>query len=190
VENGVRSQGLTRFIDKLETASWVGEDSDGFLNRAQVTSWVAMIYMAKKLLRRHTGVFARVYVNFCVECGMCETGVSTSGVSTIKTLFEMRLHICKHTLHRACTCARVCAVFSLALGGEGGWVSSSLYKVLFAWRGRLFLTEVEIKVLSCVFFIFDAGKSVCMCTCRYTHTNTHTARGVLGVGSRPGTRSG
>ena len=83
------------------------------------------------------GVRARVYVHFCVECGMYEPDVlSTSGVSAVKTLFNMKLHICKHALHRACTCARVCAVFLLALGGEGGWVSTSLYRALFAWRGR------------------------------------------------------
>jgi len=29
-------------------------------------------------------------------------------------------NLCKHTFRRACTCARVCAVCSLALGDEGG----------------------------------------------------------------------
>jgi len=31
-------------------------------------------------------------------------------------------YVVKHTLRRACTCARVCAVCSFALGEEGGGV--------------------------------------------------------------------
>jgi hypothetical protein len=37
-------------------------------------------------------------------------------------LFDISLYICKHTLRRACTCARVCAVCSFALRDKGGGV--------------------------------------------------------------------
>ena len=46
-------------------------------------------------------------------------------------------------------------------------------RALVAWRGGLFMTEGEIRVLSVS--IFNAGGSVCECRCVYTHTHTHTA---------------
>jgi len=81
-----------------------------------------MVYMAKDLLHRRI----RMYVYFlwwvwhalnrCLEhqC-MCMSVVYTG-------VFDISVHICKHTLCRVCTCARVCAVCSLSLGDKGGGV--------------------------------------------------------------------
>ena len=57
-------------------------------------------------------------------------------------------------------------------------------RALVAWRGRLFLTEGKIGVLSVSSLSFDAGWSLCGCICVYTHTHTHTAHGVLGCEPR------
>ena len=91
---------------------------------------------------------------------------------------DTSVHICEHTLHRVCTCARICAICSLALGDEGGGVQL-VYAghLLLAW-GVIFDMMKDNGVV-CIFSIFDGGLSVCRCMWVYTHTHTHTARGVL-----------
>jgi len=42
-------------------------------------------------------------------------------------------------------------------------------------------TRAKLEVLSCILSIFDADGSVRGCMCVYTHTPTHTARGMLDV---------
>ena len=62
-------------------------------------------------------------------------------------------------------------------------------RVLVAWRGGLFLKEGKIGVLPVVFSIFNAGGSVCVRECVYTHTHTHTAQmGYLDVNPGVGMR--
>ena len=53
-----------------------------------------------------------------------------------------------------------------------------------AWRGGLFFKDGEIGELSVSSLFLDAGGSVCGCMYVYTHTRTHTARGVLGCETR------
>ena len=46
------------------------------------------------------------------------------------------------------------------------------------------LTEGKDSGVVCVFSIFNAGGSVSVCECVYTHTYTHCTDGVLGCESR------
>ena len=59
-------------------------------------------------------------------------------------------------------------------------------KALVAWRGRLFLTEGRVGVLSVSsLFLSRVGAYVDVCVCIRTHTHTHTAQmGVLGCEPR------
>ena len=45
-------------------------------------------------------------------------------------------------------------------------------RALVAWREGLFLTEGKIVVLSVSSLFFNAGGSVCVRVCVYTHTHT------------------
>ena len=49
-------------------------------------------------------------------------------------------------------------------------------RAFVAWRGKLFLTEGTIGVLSVSSLFLKADGSVCGCMCVYTHTHTHTAQ--------------
>jgi len=50
-------------------------------------------------------------------------------------------------------------------------------RALVAWRGRLFLTEGKIGVLSVSsLFLTRVGVYVCVCVCIRTHTLAHTAQ--------------
>ena len=96
--------------------------------------------------------------------------------SAVVSVLDIIVHIFKHTLRRVCTCARVCAVCSFALGDEGGGVQ--LCRALVAGVEHYFDTRKDTG-LSVFFLFFDGGGSVRGCMCLYTHTHIHTARGVL-----------
>jgi len=75
-------------------------------------------------------------------------------LSTYTSVFDTNLHICKHTLRRACTCARVCAVCSLVLGAKA--VEVQLVYASTNCR-RYFLTWGKIKGLSVFCLFLDGG---------------------------------
>ena len=85
-------------------------------------------------------------------CSGCGIVLSTNAsvhvqVCTLRQAsVQTRVHICAYTLRRVCTCARVCAVCSLALGDESGGFSYSMQGTC-CWHGELFLTEGAIEVL-------------------------------------------
>jgi len=62
-----------------------------------------------------------------------------------------------------------------ALGNED-WGVQLVYESIccLSW-GVIFDRRKDTGVV-CVFFIFNAGGSVCGCMCVYTHTHTHTAQ--------------
>jgi len=144
-----------------------------------------MVCMTNKLLHHCKPVLARMYVHFvrwvwyvlnrCLE---------------YQVLFDISLHHdLPSNMRRACMCASCTRSFFIISVVARGWgVSASLCRTLVAWRGVLFFTEGAIRVLSCVFSIFDVGGSVCKCMCVYTHTHTHTPRWVLDVSPGVGTR--
>jgi len=53
-------------------------------------------------------------------------------------VFDINVHICKHILHKVCTCARVCTVCSLVVGEEVGGVQLVYVGHLFLGLGRYF----------------------------------------------------
>ena len=65
----------------------------------------------------------------------------------------------------------MCSLFHLALGNEDGGVQL-VYES--AW-GSIFDRRKDRGVV-CVFSIFNAGGSLCVCECVYTHTHPHTAQ--------------
>jgi len=139
-----------------------------------------MLSMVEKLLRRRTGVLARVIqkriaVRWCA-LNKCP-GHQCIQVCTFHRVFVIRAHTCDTIAQRQLVHKRSCmhSLF-IRLGDEGRrGVSTCLCRALVAWCMRLFLTEGEIDVLPYVFYIFDAGGSVCVCMCVYTHsTRTHT----------------
>ena len=76
----------------------------------------------------------------------------------------------------------MCSLFHLALGNEDGGVQLVYESACcLAWRA-IFDRRKDSGVV-CVFSIFNAGGSVCVCECVYTHTLTHTAQ-VLGCEPR------
>jgi len=95
--------------------------------------------MRKKSPHRRTGVLAQVHVHFlwwgwhtlgrCLEhqC-MC-----LCRYVCCKSVFDISSHIWKHNLRRACTCARVCAVFSLAFRDKGGGISWFMQGTYFCY---------------------------------------------------------
>jgi len=171
-------------------ASWAGMDFDGFLGRIQVARWVAMVCMAKKWLRSRTGVPARVYVHFwrwvwhapncCLEhqCMCRRVHYHTEYNSTC--VFDISLHIWKHTLRRVCTCARTCVLCWLALGEEGGRVQLFYAgHLLLAWDVIIYMRKDEILV--CIAPVFWRRWE---CMWVYTHLYIHTVLGVLGCEPR------
>ena len=94
--------------------------------------------------------------------------------------FDTSLYNCKHPLHRLsqCTCARVCAICSLALGNEVGR-GLALCKAFVAGVARYFRHEEDR--VSCVFSLFltEVGVYVCVCVCIRTHTHAYTLTKVL-----------
>jgi len=69
---------------------------------------------------------------------------------------DTSIRICKHTLCRACTCARVCTVCLLSLGNEGGGVELVYVGHLFAGVEGYFDMR-KIGVLSVFSLFFDGG---------------------------------
>jgi len=90
------------------------------------------------------------------------------------TLYGWFWHQCSYiivntlseALRRLWTCARIYAVCSLALWGEG-WGFQPVQHLLLAWG--LFFTDGEILHLLC----FDKGKT-CVCVCVYIRLLVHT----------------
>ena len=66
------------------------------------------------------------------------------------------------------------SLFHWALGNEDGGV-----QLVYESACCLAFDRRKDSGVVCVFFIFNAGGSVCVCGCVYTHTHTHTAQ-VLG----------
>ena len=59
----------------------------------------------------------------CVHFETSDLGTSACGdVYVTQVFFDISIHICEHTHCIVCTCARVCAVCSFALGDEVGKV--------------------------------------------------------------------
>jgi len=69
----------------------------------------------------------------------------------------------------------LCSLFHLALGNEDGGVQL-VYESACCLAYWVFLDRRRDRGVVCVFFIFNAGGSVCVCMCVYTHTYTHTAQ--------------
>jgi len=94
--------------------------------------------------------------------------------------FDTSLHIWKNTHWRVCTCARVCAVCSLALGNEGRGVQLVYSEhLLMAWD--IIIHTRKDKGLSIISLFFWHGwECMWVYVCVYAHTRTHNARGVLG----------
>jgi len=76
----------------------------------------------------------------------------------------------------------MCSLFHLVLGNEDGGVQLVYESACYLAWGTIFDRRKDTGVV-CVFFIFNAGGSVCVRVCVYTHTHTHTAQ-VLGCESR------
>jgi len=87
---------------------------------------------------------------------MHQTGVLSTSACAGVYATEVSVHVCGHTLHRECTCARVCAVCSIALGHEGGGVQLVYaWHILLAWRD-IFRRRIDKSVI-CVFSVLDGG---------------------------------
>jgi len=77
----------------------------------------------------------------------------------------------------------MCSLFHLALGNEDGGVQLGYESACcLAWRAIFDRRKDSGGV--CVFSIFNAGGSVCVCECIYTHTHIHYTDGVLGCEPR------
>ena len=145
----------------------------------QVLRWCAMVYMAKKLLHRCTGVRMQVYVHFwwwvwhAINLCYRLEHQCVCRCTLYRYFWHQDTYLQTHSLSsRVCTCASAYAVCWLALGDEGGEVW--LMQGTCSWRGTILLTWKQIGVLPAFSLFFDAGVSVCGCMCVYTHTHTHT----------------
>ena len=86
----------------------------------------------------------------------------------------------------------MCSLFHLTLGNEDGGVQL-VYESACCLAWGLIFDRRKDRGVVCVFSIFNAGGSVCVCECVYTHTvrihtltcvaHTHTAQ-VLGCEPR------
>jgi len=96
-------------------------------------------------------------------------------VCALHMCFDISVHSCVDIRCRVCTCARVCAVCSLALADESGWVQLVYTRhFLLAW-GVIFDKRIDRSVV-CVFSIFWWGlECVCVCVCVYARTHTQHA---------------
>ena len=66
-------------------------------------------------------------------------------------------------------------LFHFALGNEDGKVQLVYESTCCVSWGAIFDSRKDRGVV-CVYFIFNAGGSVCGCMCVYTHTHTRTAQ--------------
>ena len=69
----------------------------------------------------------------------------------------------------------MCSFFHLVLGNEDGGVQVVYESTCCLAWGVIFDRRKDRGVV-CVFSIFNAGGSVCGCTCVYTHTHTRIAQ--------------
>ena len=82
----------------------------------------------------------------------------------------------------------MCSLFIQRWGNDDGGVQLVYEGTCCLARGVIFDRRKDRSVVY-VFFIYNAGGSVCGCMCVYTHTHTHTAQieysdVSLGVGMR------
>ena len=90
------------------------------------------------------------------------------------------VYIWRNTHWRVCTCARVCAVCSLALGNEGRGVQLVYSEhLLMAWDIIIHTRKDKGLYIISIFF-WQGWKCMWVYVCVYAHTRTHNARGVLG----------
>jgi len=80
------------------------------------------------------------------------------------------IYICIY-IYTTCTCS----LFHLKLGNEDGGVQLVYESACCLASGAIFDRRKGSGVV-CVFSIFNAGGSVCVSECVYTHTHTHTAQ--------------
>jgi len=97
-------------------------------------------------------------------------------VCTLIRCFDISVRICVHNRCRMCTCAHVCTACQFvhsALGRGGGFDLVYNGTCCLAWG--LIVDKSRFKGVVFVFFIFNAGVSVCGYMCVYTHRHTHAA---------------
>jgi len=121
------------------TALWAGVCFDGLLGRIQVSRWVAMVPMAKKLLHRRKDVLTRVYVHFFAVSVACTKQVSRVPVHVqICTLYRCFWHqfiyLQTHPPQRMHVRSCVSSLFH-SVGGRG-WGDQLVYArhFLLAWN--------------------------------------------------------
>ena len=121
------------------------------------TSAYALI--AESVVCISTGVVCTMYVQVCTLNRCCE---HQSTHLLIHLLQDVHMHSC------------LCSLF-IALGNEDGGVQL-VYEINCCLACWVVFDRRRDRGVVCVFFIFNAGGSVCVCMCVYTHTYTHTAQ--------------
>ena len=89
---------------------------------------------------------------------------------------NISVYICVHARYRMCICAHVCAFCSFSVRNEDEGVQVVYEGTCCLVWGDIFDKRRDHRGVVCVFFILNAGGSVCGCMCVYTHTHTHTAQ--------------
>ena len=86
--------------------------------------------------------------------------------------------------NRMCICAYVqdvhmrscmCSLFVQRWGNDDEGVQLN-YESTYCLAWGVIFDRRKDRGVVCIFFIFNAGESVCGCMCVYTHTHTHTAQ--------------
>jgi len=143
--------------------------------------------MARKLLHRCIGAQLE---SICVLAEIMHaflTGVLSTMHVQVCTLDRCCVHQCTlllHACYRMCVCAHVVQFASFSVEEQGFEASASLWKHVLLGVGGHFWQKKD-RAVFCVFPIFNAGGSVCVCI----RTHTHTAQmGYLDVSPGVGMR--
>jgi len=105
------------------------------------------------------------YVHACIYMCMCMCMCMCVSI-------YMYMYVCIYIyMYLYITC--MCSLIHLALGNEDGGVQLVYESACCLAWGAIFDRRKDSGVV-CVFSIFDAGGSVCVRECVYTHTHTHS----------------
>ena len=126
----------------------------------------------------HVHIFICMYAFTCI-CVYAWMYICVYVYVHVHVYIYICICVCKYIHYLYITC--MCSLFHLALGNEDGGVQLVYESACCLAWGAILDTGKDSAVV-CVFSIFNAGKSVCVCEW-YTHTHTYTAQ-VLGCEPR------
>ena len=120
----------------------------------------AYAFFAESMHAFLTGVVSIMHVQVCTLDRCCE---------------HQRILFASRSLQDVHMRSFLCSLFHLALGNEDGGVQL-VYEINCCLACWVVFDRRRDRGVVCVFFIFNAGGSVCGCMCVYTHTYKHTAQ--------------